>query len=146
MVDVKHEKHIPLSWDICQSDLWSFNDRYQPCYFIMLYLLLKFLGGRGNEWKIDKYFKDVVTYGHIQYLYMCIIVRFLLGTVFSYYRNLYVTLHPFSSIYATPCFMYPPPDWFCNNTYKFPWDISYNTPHFTGILNCIYIIALGRLQ
>ena len=75
---------------------------------------------------------------------MFIIVKFLLDSVFSHYKYLWVTLHPSSRIHAIHYFMAPSPDLLSASKYKLTWDDTSNTSHFSGITpSYIYLIKKG---
>ena len=71
--------------------LWLGSYRAQTFYLIFVCLFLIFFDGRGDEWKIHMYLKDVVAYVQVQYPDMFIIVKFLLVT-FLVMTNIYVWL------------------------------------------------------
>ena len=71
----------------------------------------------------------------------CIISEFLLDAVCIHCKYLFVTLHPFSFIYAIPCFMLLSPDFLRYATYKYSWDTTSNVPYLTLIPTYIYLIT-----
>ena len=130
-----------MSLVILLSILWSDSDRDKPCYLRISCLLLLFWRGLSDEQKVYKYLKDAVAYGHVLSPAMYIIVKFLIERCFSHYKYLCVTLHPSSGIGKIPCFMVPPPDLLCHDTYNFPWDATSLMLSFTDIPKFIQIIT-----
>ena len=121
--------------------MWSGRERPQHCYLRTFYILLLFLVGCVDEWKIDNHLNNIVLYGHVLPPDMFISFNCLLFAFISYYKYLCVNLHPSSRIYKIHCFMVPSTHLLCDVSYYFTWDYRYNISHLIGIPTYIYLIT-----